>query len=60
MRLVRHAYVLTGNISDAQTIAQESFARAWRRWDSVREFNAPQAGASYVASTKTLAATRIN
>jgi RNA polymerase sigma-70 factor, ECF subfamily len=43
MRLVRHAYALTGNISDAQDIAQEAFARAWQRWDSVRRFESPEA-----------------
>jgi RNA polymerase sigma-70 factor (sigma-E family) len=43
MRLVRYAYALTGNISDAQDIAQEAFARAWQRWDSVRGFDAPEA-----------------
>jgi RNA polymerase sigma-70 factor, ECF subfamily len=43
IRLVRHAYALTGNISDAQDIAQEAFARAWQRWDSVRRFESPEA-----------------
>lgn len=42
-RLVRYAYALTGNICDAQDVAQEAFARAWQRWDSVRGFDAPEA-----------------
>jgi RNA polymerase sigma-70 factor (ECF subfamily) len=50
MRLVRYAYALTGNISDAQDIAQEAFARAWQRWDSVRDFDSPEAWVRRVAT----------
>ena len=49
-RLVRYAYALTGNISDAQEIAQETFARAWQRWDSVRGLDSPEAWARRVAT----------
>jgi RNA polymerase sigma-70 factor, ECF subfamily len=42
-RIVRHAYALTGNLADAQDIAQEAFARAWQRWDSVRACESPEA-----------------
>jgi RNA polymerase sigma-70 factor, ECF subfamily len=42
-RVVRHAYALTGNVADAQDIAQEAFARAWQRWDSVRGYDSPEA-----------------
>jgi RNA polymerase sigma-70 factor (ECF subfamily) len=49
-RLVRYAYALTGNISDAQDIAQEAFARAWQRWDAVRGFDSPEAWVSRVAT----------
>lgn len=42
-RIIRHAYALTGNIADAQDIAQEAFARAWQRWDSVRACDSPEA-----------------
>jgi RNA polymerase sigma-70 factor, ECF subfamily len=55
-RLVRYAYALTGNISDAQDIAQEAFARAWQRWDSVRGFDSPEAWVRRVATN--LAASR--
>ncbi|HEY2642050.1 MAG TPA: SigE family RNA polymerase sigma factor [Streptosporangiaceae bacterium] len=49
-RIVRHAYALTGNISDAQEIAQEAFARAWQRWESVRSCDAPEAWVRRVAT----------
>lgn len=42
-RIIRHAYALTGNIADAQDIAQEAFARAWQRWDTVRACDSPEA-----------------
>jgi RNA polymerase sigma-70 factor, ECF subfamily len=49
-RVVRHAYALTGNIADAQEIAQEAFARAWQRWDSVRDCDSPEAWVRRVAT----------
>lgn len=49
-RIVRHAYALTGNLSDAQDIAQESFARAWQRWDTVRNCDSPEAWVRRVAT----------
>ena len=49
-RVVRHAYALTANIADAQDIAQEAFARAWQRWDSVRKHDSPEAWVRRVAT----------
>lgn len=49
-RMVRHAYALTGNIADAQDIAQEAFARAWQRWDTVRACDSPEAWVRRVAT----------
>lgn len=49
-RVVRHAYALTGNIADAQDVAQEAFARAWQRWDSVRSCDSPEAWVRRVAT----------
>jgi RNA polymerase sigma-70 factor, ECF subfamily len=49
-RVVRHVYALTGNIADAQDIAQEAFARAWQRWDTVRACDAPEAWVRRVAT----------
>jgi RNA polymerase sigma-70 factor, ECF subfamily len=50
MRVVRHAYAITGDLADAQDIAQEAFARAWQRWDSVRTCDAPEAWVRRVAT----------
>jgi RNA polymerase sigma-70 factor (sigma-E family) len=52
-RVVRHAYALTGNVADAQEIAQEAFARAWQRWDSVRHCDSPEAWVRRVATNLT-------
>ncbi len=49
-RIVRHAYALTGNIADAQDIAQEAFARAWQHWGSVRSCDSPEAWVRRVAT----------
>jgi RNA polymerase sigma-70 factor, ECF subfamily len=49
-RVVRHAYGLTGNIADAQDIAEEAFARAWQRWDTVRACDSPEAWVQRVAT----------
>ncbi len=49
-RVVRHAYALTGNLADAQDVAQEAFARAWQRWDSVRACESPEAWVRRVAT----------
>lgn len=42
-RLIRHAYALTGDMAEAQDIAQEAFARAWQRWPTVRDCDSPEA-----------------
>jgi RNA polymerase sigma-70 factor, ECF subfamily len=49
-RIVRHAYALTGNLADAQDVTQEAFARAWQRWDRVREVDSPEAWVRRVAT----------
>jgi RNA polymerase sigma-70 factor, ECF subfamily len=49
-RVVRHSYALTANIADAQDIAQEAFARAWQRWDTVRGCDSPEAWVRRVAT----------
>jgi RNA polymerase sigma-70 factor (ECF subfamily) len=42
-RLVRYAYGLTADVTEAQDIAQEAYARAWQRWSRVRAYDAPEA-----------------
>jgi RNA polymerase sigma-70 factor, ECF subfamily len=49
-RVVRYAYALTGNTADAQDVAQEAFARAWQRWESVRACDSPEAWVRRVAT----------
>jgi RNA polymerase sigma-70 factor, ECF subfamily len=49
-RVVRHAYALIGNVADAQDVAQEAFARAWQRWDTVRACDSPEAWVRRVAT----------
>src|SRR5258707_5547315 len=55
-RLVRHGYALTGDMAEAQDIAQEAFARAWPRWPVVRACDSPEAWVRRVATN--LAASR--
>jgi len=55
-RLIRHGYALTGDMADAQDIAQEAFARAWQRWSVVRDCDSPEAWVRRVATN--LAASR--
>src|SRR5215472_13336879 len=55
-RLIRHGYALTGDLAEAQDIAQEAFARAWQRWPSVRDCDSPEAWVRRVATN--LAASR--
>jgi len=55
-RLVRHGYALTGDLAEAQDIAQEAFARAWQRWSMVRDCDSPEAWVRRVATN--LAASR--
>jgi RNA polymerase sigma-70 factor, ECF subfamily len=42
-RLARYAYGLTGDAAEAQDLTQEAYARAWRRWRSVRAHDEPEA-----------------
>jgi RNA polymerase sigma-70 factor, ECF subfamily len=48
--LIRQIYALTGDLADAQDIAQETFARAWQRWSSVSMCDSPEAWVRRVAT----------
>jgi RNA polymerase sigma-70 factor, ECF subfamily len=58
VRVVRHAYALTGNIADAQDVAHEAFARAWQRWDAVRGCDSPEAWVRRVATNLAVSSRR--
>jgi RNA polymerase sigma-70 factor, ECF subfamily len=49
-RIVRHAYALTGDLTEAQDIAQEAFARAWQRWPAVSACDSAEAWVRRVAT----------
>jgi RNA polymerase sigma-70 factor (ECF subfamily) len=46
--LVGQAFVLTGDLQDAQDLAQEALARVWDRWPVVSQFDDPAAWARRV------------
>jgi RNA polymerase sigma-70 factor, ECF subfamily len=48
-RVVRYLYAVTGDMADAQDIAQEAFARAWQHWASVGGYESPEAWVRRVA-----------
>jgi RNA polymerase sigma-70 factor (ECF subfamily) len=48
--IIRQVYALTGDLAEAQDIAQETFARAWQRWSSVSRCDSPTAWARRVAT----------
>lgn len=49
-RLVRHVYALTGDMGDAQDIAQEAYARAWQHWSRISKYDAPESWVRTVAT----------
>ncbi|MBS2965045.1 SigE family RNA polymerase sigma factor [Actinocrinis puniceicyclus] len=48
-RLVGQLYAMTGSLADSEDAVQEAYARAWQRWDKVREYGAPEAWIRTVA-----------
>ena len=55
-RVLHQMYAMTGNLSDAQELTQEAYARAWQRWPMVRDCDSPEAWVRRVATN--LAASR--
>ncbi len=41
-RLTRQFYALTGDLGDAQDVAQEAYARAWQHWSRVSTYQFPE------------------
>ena len=42
-RVVRQLVLLTGDVTEAEDVAQEAFERAWLRWSTVRDLESPEA-----------------
>lgn len=49
-RLLRFAYGLTGDLAEAQDLAQEAYARAWPRWKRLRRYENPESWLRLVVS----------
>jgi RNA polymerase sigma-70 factor (ECF subfamily) len=49
-RLLRYAYALSGDLAEAQDIAQETYVRAWGHWRQVSAHPAPEAWLRLTAS----------
>ena len=48
-RVLHQMYAMTGNLSDAQELTQEAYARAWQRWSTVETYDDPEAWVRTVA-----------
>jgi RNA polymerase sigma-70 factor, ECF subfamily len=48
-RLVGQLYVVTGDLAEAEDVVQEAFARASRRWATLRAYDVPEAWVRRVA-----------
>ncbi|HUN33162.1 MAG TPA: SigE family RNA polymerase sigma factor [Trebonia sp.] len=57
-RIVGQVYASTGNLAEAEDSVQEAYARAWQRWDEVREYGNPEAWIHTVAYRKSVEAWR--
>jgi len=47
-RLVGQAFLLTGNVQEAQDLAQETLVRVWQHWAKVATYDDPGAWARHV------------
>lgn len=56
--LLAMAFVLTGDLSTAQDLTQETLLRAWTRWSRVAKFDDPQAWARRVLYNLAVSRTR--
>jgi RNA polymerase sigma-70 factor (sigma-E family) len=48
-RLFTMVYALTGDVGRAQDVTQDAYARAWQRWDRVRDYGDPEGWVRTVA-----------
>ncbi len=49
-RTLACAYAMTGNIGDAEDIAQEAYSRAWPKWSTLRDYDDPGSWVRQVAT----------
>lgn len=49
-RLLRYVYALTADLGAAQDITQETYIRAWQRWERVAGYGDPEAWVRVVAA----------
>ena len=49
-RLLRYAYVVTGDMPAAQDLVQEAYVRAWQRWPKVAQYDQTEAWLRMVVS----------
>ncbi len=49
-RTVACAYAMTGDLGEAEDLAQEAYSRAWPRWSSLREYDDPGAWVRHVVT----------
>jgi RNA polymerase sigma-70 factor, ECF subfamily len=57
-RMVGQVYAMTGSLAESEDAVQEAYARAWQRWNKVREYNSPEAWIRTVAYRITISAGR--
>ena len=49
-RTVACAYAMTGDLGEAEDVAQEAYSKAWPRWSALREYDDPGAWVRHVAT----------
>jgi RNA polymerase sigma-70 factor (sigma-E family) len=57
-RLLRSAYLITGDLADAEDLLQTALERAYRRWSSVRRAEVPEAYVRRIVVTSAIDAAR--
>jgi RNA polymerase sigma-70 factor (sigma-E family) len=57
-RLLRGAYLITGDVADAEDLLQTALERAYRRWPTIRRMEAPEAYVRRIVVTSAINASR--
>lgn len=57
-RLLRGAYLITGDLATAEDLLQTALERAYRRWPSIRQKNVPEAYVRKIIVTTAIDASR--